>query len=75
MPSLANVELQLQQLVAKVWFRLVPSLLPLASRNIPTNKQVHHWKFGTSGSNYFQHATRELYAIVKDLTTYISTNR
>lgn len=34
-----------------------------------------HWKFGTEGNNYFRHATRQLYAVTRDLATYISANR
>jgi len=34
-----------------------------------------HWKFGTDGNNYFRHATRQLYAVTRDLATYISANR
>ncbi|KAI6704524.1 hypothetical protein NL676_007486 [Syzygium grande] len=32
------------------------------------------WKFGDVGNNYFRHATGQLYAISKDLASYISTN-
>ena len=34
-----------------------------------------HWKFGTEGNNYFRHATRQLFAVTRDLATYISANR
>ncbi|KAK1306907.1 putative beta-1,3-galactosyltransferase 6 [Acorus calamus] len=33
------------------------------------------WKFGEEGNKYFRHATGQLYAISKDLATYISVNR
>ncbi|EEF38209.1 Beta-1,3-galactosyltransferase sqv-2, putative [Ricinus communis] len=33
------------------------------------------WKFGEAGNKYFRHATGQLYAISKDLATYISINQ
>lgn len=33
------------------------------------------WKFGEDGNKYFRHATGQIYAISKDLATYISVNR
>ncbi|KAI5016886.1 hypothetical protein ZWY2020_037264 [Hordeum vulgare] len=36
---------------------------------------ANHWKFGTAGNNYFRHATRQLYAITRDLATYVSANK
>ncbi|KAK2998629.1 hypothetical protein RJ639_010846 [Escallonia herrerae] len=33
------------------------------------------WKFGEEGNKYFRHATGQIYAISKDLATYISVNR
>ncbi|WOL03612.1 putative beta-1,3-galactosyltransferase 8 [Canna indica] len=32
------------------------------------------WKFGDEGNKYFRHATGQMYAISKDLASYISTN-
>ncbi|KAJ0966173.1 hypothetical protein J5N97_027311 [Dioscorea zingiberensis] len=37
--------------------------------------EPEHWKFGESGNRYFRHATGQLYAISKDLATYISINQ
>ncbi|KAJ8442976.1 hypothetical protein Cgig2_019549 [Carnegiea gigantea] len=37
--------------------------------------EPEHWKFGDEGNKYFRHATGQLYAISKDLATYISINR
>uniref|UniRef100_A0A7C9EMC3 Hexosyltransferase n=2 Tax=Opuntia streptacantha TaxID=393608 RepID=A0A7C9EMC3_OPUST len=37
--------------------------------------EPEHWKFGDDGNKYFRHATGQLYAISKDLATYISINR
>ncbi|KAL5208536.1 hypothetical protein ABZP36_032971 [Zizania latifolia] len=37
--------------------------------------EPEHWKFGEQGNRYFRHATGQLYAISKDLATYISINR
>jgi len=37
--------------------------------------EPEYWKFGEVGNKYFRHATGQLYAISKDLATYISVNR
>uniref|UniRef100_A0A1D1XN66 Hexosyltransferase n=1 Tax=Anthurium amnicola TaxID=1678845 RepID=A0A1D1XN66_9ARAE len=37
--------------------------------------EPEHWKFGEDGNKYFRHATGQLYAISKDLATYISINQ
>ncbi|KAL6553398.1 Beta-1,3-galactosyltransferase 2 [Orobanche gracilis] len=36
--------------------------------------EPEHWKFGGQGNKYFRHATGQIYAISKDLATYISIN-
>ncbi|KAK3131088.1 hypothetical protein QOZ80_6BG0501920 [Eleusine coracana subsp. coracana] len=37
--------------------------------------EPEHWKFGDAGNKYFRHATGQLYAISKDLASYISINK
>ncbi|KAI8551949.1 hypothetical protein RHMOL_Rhmol06G0226500 [Rhododendron molle] len=37
--------------------------------------EPEYWKFGETGNKYFRHATGQLYAISKDLATYISMNQ
>lgn len=37
--------------------------------------EPEYWKFGEYGNKYFRHATGQLYAISKDLATYISINQ
>lgn len=37
-------------------------------------QEPEYWKFGEDGNKYFRHATGQLYAISKDLATYISVN-
>ncbi|KAJ0759413.1 putative galactosylxylosylprotein 3-beta-galactosyltransferase [Helianthus anomalus] len=37
--------------------------------------EPEYWKFGENGNKYFRHATGQLYAISKDLATYISLNQ
>ncbi|MBA0740386.1 hypothetical protein Gogos_013588 [Gossypium gossypioides] len=37
-------------------------------------REPEYWKFG-EGNNYFRHATGQIYAISKDLATYILVNR
>ncbi|KAL7607276.1 hypothetical protein Lser_V15G19129 [Lactuca serriola] len=36
--------------------------------------EPEYWKFGEEGNKYFRHATGQIYAISKDLATYISIN-
>lgn len=33
------------------------------------------WKFGEEGNKYFRHATGQIYAVSKDLATYIAVNQ
>lgn len=37
--------------------------------------EPEYWKFGEEGNNYFRHATGQIYAISKDLATYISIHK
>ncbi|KAK3003906.1 hypothetical protein RJ639_018642 [Escallonia herrerae] len=37
--------------------------------------EPEYWKFGEVGNKYFRHATGQLYALSKDLATYISVNQ
>ncbi|KAL8145489.1 putative beta-1,3-galactosyltransferase 2 [Apium graveolens] len=37
--------------------------------------EPEYWKFGEAGNKYFRHATGQLYAVSKDLATYISVNQ
>ncbi|GJT18762.1 probable beta-1,3-galactosyltransferase 2 isoform X1 [Tanacetum coccineum] len=37
--------------------------------------ETEHWKFREEGNKYFRYATGQLYAILKDLATYISINQ
>ncbi|XP_047054288.1 beta-1,6-galactosyltransferase GALT31A-like [Lolium rigidum] len=48
---------------------------PVIANNESKYYEPDHWKFGTAGNNYFRHATRQLYAVTRDLATYISANR
>ncbi|KAK8518371.1 hypothetical protein V6N12_017520 [Hibiscus sabdariffa] len=38
-------------------------------------REPEHWKFGEEGNKYFRHASGQIYAISKDLATYILVNR
>ncbi|XP_039058974.1 beta-1,6-galactosyltransferase GALT31A-like isoform X2 [Hibiscus syriacus] len=38
-------------------------------------REPEYWKFGEEGNKYFRHATGQIYAISKDLATYILVNR
>ncbi|XVE91745.1 hypothetical protein REPUB_Repub01dG0037700 [Reevesia pubescens] len=48
---------------------------PVLSQRGVRYHEPEHWKFGESGNKYFRHATGQLYAISKDLATYISINQ
>lgn len=37
--------------------------------------EPEYWKFGEEGNKYFRHATGQIYAISRDLATYIDVNR
>ncbi|XP_078437047.1 putative beta-1,3-galactosyltransferase 2 isoform X2 [Wolffia australiana] len=47
---------------------------PVLSQKGVRYHEPEHWKFGEAGNKYFRHATGQLYAISKDLATYISVN-
>ncbi|XP_031394583.1 probable beta-1,3-galactosyltransferase 2 isoform X2 [Punica granatum] len=48
---------------------------PVLSQKGVRYHEPEYWKFGESGNKYFRHATGQLYAISKDLATYISINQ
>ncbi|GMH12587.1 hypothetical protein Nepgr_014428 [Nepenthes gracilis] len=48
---------------------------PVLSQKGVKYHEPEYWKFGEPGNNYFRHATGQLYAISKDLATYISINQ
>ncbi|KAF3789207.1 Beta-1-3-galactosyltransferase [Nymphaea thermarum] len=48
---------------------------PVLSQKGVKYHEPEFWKFGEVGNKYFRHAVGQLYAISKDLATYISINR
>ncbi|TQD70430.1 hypothetical protein C1H46_044035 [Malus baccata] len=48
---------------------------PVLARKGVRYHEPEFWKFGEIGNKYFLHATGQLYAISKDLATYISRNQ
>lgn len=48
--------------------------VPLFFRDVKYH-EPEYWKFGEEGNKYFRHATGQIYAISKDLATYISINQ
>ncbi|KAL3576062.1 hypothetical protein D5086_021345 [Populus alba] len=48
---------------------------PVLSKKGVRYYEPEYWKFGEAGNKYFRHATGQLYAISKDLATYISVNQ
>lgn len=48
---------------------------PVLSQKNVKYHEPESWKFGEEGNKYFRHATGQIYAISKDLATYISINQ
>lgn len=48
---------------------------PVLSQKTVKYHEPEYWKFGEEGSKYFRHATGQIYAVSKDLATYISINQ
>ncbi|KAG6633830.1 beta-1,6-galactosyltransferase GALT31A-like isoform X3 [Carya illinoinensis] len=48
---------------------------PVLSQKGIKYHEPEYWKFGEEGNKYFRHATGQIYAISKDLATYVSVNR
>ncbi|XP_050376208.1 beta-1,3-galactosyltransferase 7 isoform X3 [Argentina anserina] len=48
---------------------------PVLAQKSVKYHEPEHWKFGEAGNKYFRHATGQIYAISKDLATYISINQ
>ncbi|KAF3627732.1 putative beta-1,3-galactosyltransferase 6 [Capsicum annuum] len=47
---------------------------PVLSQKGLKYHEPEYWKFGEEGNKYFRHATGQIYAISRDLATYISIN-
>ncbi|XP_033130850.1 probable beta-1,3-galactosyltransferase 5 isoform X3 [Brassica rapa] len=48
---------------------------PVLTQKTSKYREPEFWKFGKEGNEYFRHATGQIYAISKDLATYISNNQ
>ncbi|KAK4369413.1 hypothetical protein RND71_013205 [Anisodus tanguticus] len=48
---------------------------PVLSQKGVRYHEPEYWKFGETGNKYFRHATGQIYAISKDLASYISVNQ
>ncbi|KAK4421414.1 Beta-1,6-galactosyltransferase GALT31A [Sesamum alatum] len=59
---------------ARVYIGCMKSGPVLAQKGIKYH-EPEYWKFGEEGNKYFRHATGQIYAISKDLATYVSVNR
>ncbi|KAJ4752892.1 Hexosyltransferase [Rhynchospora pubera] len=46
----------------------------LSNKNVKYH-EPEYWKFGEDGNKYFRHASGQIYAISRDLATYISINQ
>ncbi|XP_022937079.1 beta-1,3-galactosyltransferase 7-like isoform X2 [Cucurbita moschata] len=47
---------------------------PVLSSKSVKYHEPEYWKFGEEGNKYFRHATGQIYAISKDLATYMAVN-
>ncbi|KAK7838433.1 beta-1 [Quercus suber] len=77
--SILDRAIDLEESLHKDFLRLVRwlQLLPVTVQNLEDVKyhEPEYWKFGEEGNKYFRHATGQIYAISKDLATYISINQ
>ncbi|KAF5960685.1 hypothetical protein HYC85_001894 [Camellia sinensis] len=48
---------------------------PVLSQKNVKYHEPEYWKFGEEGNKYFRHATGQIYAISRDLASYISINQ
>ncbi|ESQ36410.1 hypothetical protein EUTSA_v10007787mg [Eutrema salsugineum] len=48
---------------------------PVLSQKGVRYHEPEYWKFGENGNKYFRHATGQIYAISRDLASYISINQ
>ncbi|KAI3740948.1 hypothetical protein L2E82_31423 [Cichorium intybus] len=48
---------------------------PVLTEKGEKNREPEYWKFGDMGNKYFRHAGGQIYAISKELATYISKNQ
>lgn len=48
---------------------------PVLSQKGVKYHEPEYWKFGEEGNKYFRHATGQLYAVSKDLATFVSINQ
>ncbi|XP_042373327.1 probable beta-1,3-galactosyltransferase 2 isoform X2 [Zingiber officinale] len=62
------------RLKPRVYIGCMKSGLVLAQKGVRYH-EPEYWKFGDGGNKYFRHASGQLYAISKDLATYISMNQ
>lgn len=62
------------KLKPRVYLGCMKSGLVLSKKGVKYH-EPEYWKFGEEGNKYFRHATGQIYAISKDLATYISVNK
>ncbi|GLT84977.1 hypothetical protein SLE2022_031820 [Rubroshorea leprosula] len=59
---------------SRVYIGCMKSGPVLSQKNVKYH-EPEYWKFGEEGNKYFRHATGQIYAVSKDLATYISINQ
>ncbi|XXG75766.1 hypothetical protein AAC387_Pa08g0273 [Persea americana] len=62
------------RLKPRVYIGCMKSGPVLAQKNVKYH-EPEYWKFGEEGNKYFRHASGQIYAISRDLATYISVNQ
>uniref|UniRef100_A0A803LWU3 Hexosyltransferase n=1 Tax=Chenopodium quinoa TaxID=63459 RepID=A0A803LWU3_CHEQI len=63
-----------QRLKSHVYIGCMKSGFVLSQKGVKYH-EPEFWKFGEEGNKYFRHASGQIYAISKDLATYISANK
>ncbi|XP_021767946.1 beta-1,6-galactosyltransferase GALT31A-like isoform X2 [Chenopodium quinoa] len=63
-----------QRLKPHVYIGCMKSGFVLSQKGVKYH-EPEFWKFGEEGNKYFRHASGQIYAISKDLATYISVNK
>ncbi|XP_068463047.1 probable beta-1,3-galactosyltransferase 2 isoform X3 [Phaseolus vulgaris] len=69
-----GLTLSMHRMKPRVYVGCMKSGPVLAQKGVKYH-EPEYWKFGEVGNKYFRHATGQLYAISKDLATYISINQ
>ncbi|XP_024524805.1 probable beta-1,3-galactosyltransferase 2 [Selaginella moellendorffii] len=73
-PGMLTVTLARHRSKPRAYIGCMKSGPVLAQKGVKYH-EPEYWKFGEDGNRYFRHATGQVYAISRDLATYISINQ